>query len=113
MWADNSWIMSHSKKNLEQMSCDLIEEASRWDLVPKPTSLWWSCTYGPVERIDMTIYTTTGCYKFSFEEKFKNLGFAMNRQGKSHDAFEERMQSANKAFWKDILKTEAKMFSAI
>ena len=29
MWADNFWIMSHSKKNLEQMLRDLIEEASR------------------------------------------------------------------------------------
>ena len=28
------------KKNLEQMLCDLIEEASRWDLASKPTSLW-------------------------------------------------------------------------
>ena len=26
----------------------------------------------------------------------------MNRQGKTHDAVEERMPSANKAFWKDI-----------
>ena len=33
MLADNLWIMSHSKENLEQMSRDLIEEASRWDMV--------------------------------------------------------------------------------
>ena len=41
----------------------------------------------------MTIYTSSGCHKFPFEEKFKILGYAMNRQGKSHDAIEERMQS--------------------
>ena len=44
----------------------------------------------------MMIYTTTGYHKYSFEEKFKILEYAMNRQGKSHDAIEERMQSANK-----------------
>ena len=36
LWADNFWIMSPSKKNLWQMLRDLIEEASRWDLIPKP-----------------------------------------------------------------------------
>ena len=41
MWADNFWIMSHSKENLEQILRDLIEEASRWDLKPKPASLWY------------------------------------------------------------------------
>ena len=28
MWADNFWIMSRSKQNLEQMLRDLIDEAS-------------------------------------------------------------------------------------
>ena len=28
MWADNCWIVSHSKENLQQMLRDLIEEAS-------------------------------------------------------------------------------------
>ena len=31
MWADNFWMMSHSKKHLEQMLKDLIEEAARVD----------------------------------------------------------------------------------
>ena len=39
MWADNFRIMSHSKEILEQMLRDLIAEASRRDLVPKPASL--------------------------------------------------------------------------
>ena len=42
----------------------------------------------------MILGTSKGCYKFSFAEEFK--------QGKTCDAVEERMQSANKAFWKDI-----------
>ena len=39
MWADNLWIISHSKKQLEQMLKDLIEEAAEVDLEPKPASL--------------------------------------------------------------------------
>ena len=34
LWADNFWIMSHSKEHLEQMLRDLIEEANRWDKKP-------------------------------------------------------------------------------
>ena len=108
MWADNFWIMSHSKKNLEQMPRDLIEEASRWDLVPKPACLWWPSTYGSEEKVDMILSTTSRCHKFPFEEKFKIQGYALNRQGKSQDSIEERMQSANNAFWQDILKNSSK-----
>ena len=99
---------TQKKKNLEQVLRDLISEAGSWDLVPKPTSLWWTSTYDPEERFDMTIYTTSGCHKFPFEEKFKILGYAMSWQGKSHGAIEERMQSANKALWKDILLYRSK-----
>ena len=103
VWADNFRIMSHIKENMERMLRVLIEEASRWDLVPKPASLWWTSTYDAEEKVDIFWGTTAGCHKFPFEEKFKVLGCAMNRQGKWHDAIEERMQSANKAFWMDIL----------
>ena len=44
--------------------------------------------------------TTSRSHNFPFEQKFKILGYALNRRRKSHDAIEERMQSANKAFWK-------------
>ena len=81
------------------MLCDLIEEAGRWDLVPKPESLWWTSTYDPEEEEDMNLGTSSGCYKFP---KFKILECALNRQGKSHDAIEEKMQTAKKAFRKDI-----------
>ena len=39
MWADNFWFISHSKKHLEQMLKDLIEEAAKVDMEPKPASL--------------------------------------------------------------------------
>ena len=86
MWADNFRIMSHSKDILEQMIRDLIAEANRWDLVPKLASLWWTSTYDSEEKIDMNLGTSSGCYTFPFEDTFKILGCAMNRQGKTHDA---------------------------
>ena len=64
MWSDNFWILSRSKKNLEQMLRDLAEEANRWDLVPKLASLWWTSTYDLEESVDMTNYTKSGCHKF-------------------------------------------------
>ena len=35
-------MMSHSKELLERMMKELIQAAERWDLEPKPVSLWWS-----------------------------------------------------------------------
>ena len=32
MWADNFWLLSYSKKTLEEMLQDIIEDARRWDL---------------------------------------------------------------------------------
>ena len=68
---------------------------------PEPSSLWWTSTCATEEKSDMILGTSMGCYKFSFEDTFKILERTPNRQGKSCDAEEERMQSANKAFWKD------------
>ena len=56
----------------------------------------------------MIFGTSKGCYNFSFEDTFKMLGSTLNRQGKTCDAVEERMQSANKAFWKDSVIYESK-----
>ena len=81
---------------------DLIEEAAKVDLEPKPASLWWTSTYASDEKKDMILGASKGRNKFPVEEEFKILGCLMNRQGKTCDAVEERMQSANKAFWKDI-----------
>ena len=103
MWADDFWIMSHSKRNLEQMLRDLTEEAEKWDLAPKLASLWWTSTYEAEERSEVLVATDGMMYTFPFEEKFKILGCAMNSEGKSLDAINERMQSVNKAFWQDIV----------
>ena len=91
------------QKKLEQILRDLIEEAETWDVAPKPASLWWTSTYEEEERSEVRFATTGLMNKFPYEEKFKILGCAMNRQGKTLDAIEERMQSANKANWRDIL----------
>ena len=64
--AGNFWIMSHSKKYLEQMLEDLIEEAGKVDLEPKPASLCWTSTYASEEKEDMILGTSRGCYKFPF-----------------------------------------------
>ena len=96
----------HTQKMLEQM-LRLIEEASRWDLAPKPASLWWTSTYDSEEKSDINLGTSSGCYKFPLKTSLRNR-CAMNRQGKPHDAIEERMQSANKAFWKYILRIKSK-----
>ena len=48
--ADNFWLVSHSKKNLKEMLQDIIEEARRWDLLPKAASLWWTSTYEAEEK---------------------------------------------------------------
>ena len=101
MWADNFWIVSHSTCHLEQMLKDL-QEAERLDVAPKLASLWQTNAYDSEEKIDLSINTKTGRHKFSFEENFKILGCTMNRQGKTHECLEERMQCANKAWWKDV-----------
>ena len=44
-----------------------------------------------------------------YKQKFKILGCAMNKQRKTLDAIEERLQSANKAHWGgDILVHKSK-----
>ena len=96
---DKFWIMSHSKI-LEQMLRDLIQETENWDLATQPASLWWTSTHDPEEKSDLSIDTKSGRPGFPCEEKFKILGCAMNRQGKAREDIQERMQSANKAWWK-------------
>ena len=72
--------MSHSKEHLEQMLKDLTEEVGKVDLEPKPASLGWTSTCASEEKEDVILGTTKGCYKFPFEDKFRILGCAMNRQ---------------------------------
>ena len=70
MWADNCWVKSHSKAHLEQMSKDLIQEAGRWDLEPKPASLWRTSTYDSEEKKDLVIDAETGSHRIPFGENF-------------------------------------------
>ena len=55
MWADNYWIMSHKKENVERMMKELVEEVERWDMEPEPASLWRKSTYAQEEKQDMVI----------------------------------------------------------
>ena len=60
IWADNFWIMSHSKEHQEQMLKDFIEETVKVDLEPKAASLWWTTTYASEEKEEMILGTSTG-----------------------------------------------------
>ena len=95
MWVITLWIIFHSEGLLEQMWKDPIEEAENVGLEPKLASVWWTITHASEEKEDLIPGNSKGCYKFPFEEEFRILGCVMNRQGKTCDAVEERMQSAN------------------
>ena len=71
LWADNYWIMSHSKMHSEQMLKEFIEEAGRWDLEPKPASLWLSSTCAKEDKEDMMIKTKRA-EQVSLLEKLRN-----------------------------------------
>ena len=53
-------------QKMEHMLRDLIEEASRWDLVSKPASLWWTSTYNSEEKVDMILGTHQGAANFFY-----------------------------------------------
>ena len=90
MWADNFWIVSLCEKSPEQVLRDLNQEAEKWGLAPKPSSLWSTSTFDSEEKSDLS------------EENCKFLGCILSRQGKAHEGIEERMQSANRACWRDV-----------
>ena len=90
-------IMFHSKGHLEAMLQDLVDEAARWDLAPKPASVVWTSTLKLEEKSELVIINEAVRHSFLFEEKFKILACAMNRKGKTHEAIKERTQSANKS----------------
>ena len=62
----------YSRKHLEQMLGDLIEEAAKEDLDFKPASLWWTSTHASEEE-EMILGTSKGCYKFHFGDEFRIL----------------------------------------
>ena len=64
MWTDNFWIMSHTQDNLETNLQDLIEEASRWNLEPKPASLRWTSASESEEKSDIIWDASRRCCVF-------------------------------------------------
>ena len=70
---------------------DLIEEAERWDLEPKPARLWWTRTHADVKMDDMRIRTSTELHTSPFEKKFKILGYTFNQARRMQDSLDERM----------------------
>ena len=54
----------------------------------------------------MTIRTRTGLHKLPFEKKFEILGCTFKQAGRMQDSMDERMQSANKARWRDVRSTD-------
>ena len=96
-------FMSHSKGNLEQMLRDLLmkREGGTWH----PCLRVFGGQVPASQKHDLSIDTTTGCHKIPFEEQFKISRCALNRQGKAHDAIEERMDNPlTKLFWENILR---------
>ena len=87
----------------------LIEEASRWDLVPKPASLWWTRTYDSEEKVNMILVTTSGCYKFPCEEHVQDLGLR-HESAREHRTtqLKKGCNPLPKLFWKDILMYKSK-----
>ena len=51
---------------------------------------------------DIMISTRTGQHIIQFEKSFKILGYTFNQAGRTHDSLEERMQSANKVWWRIV-----------
>ena len=50
-------ILTPSKETLEQMMKELVDEASKWDLEPKPTSLRWTGTHADEVLEDIVVET--------------------------------------------------------
>ena len=81
--------MSHSKEHLEHMMKELMEEAEKWDLLPKPASLWSSSTRADEVKEDMTMKTQ----KKKDRKNFNMLGCIFNPPGKSQELGGETRKS--------------------
>ena len=79
---------------------DLIEEPEKCDLQPQAASRWTSTCAEEIMN-DIDIRTTTGLHKLPFE-KFKIPGCTFKQAGRTQDSQELRMQTANKAWWRDV-----------
>ena len=68
----------------------------------RASNSWWTSISDSKEKKELMIDTETGSRRIPFEDKLKILGFTLNPQGKTQDCLEERMQNANKAWWRDV-----------
>ena len=78
------------------------EGLDKWNLEPKPASLKWTSTFADEMMDNITISTRTGQHRILFKKKLKILGYIFNQSGRTQDSLEERMQSASKAWWRDV-----------
>ena len=68
--------------HLEQMIKDLMQEAERWDLEPKPASLLRTSTLNSEEKMYLSIRPRLDVTEYPS----KIFGFSLIRQGKTHAA---------------------------
>ena len=80
---------------------ELVEEVERWDMEPRPASLWWTSTYGKEDKKEIVMVTAGGKQKLTFADEFRILGHLFSRDGRMQISLEENMQTANKAWWRD------------
>ena len=81
---------------------DLIKEAERWDLEPKQASLWWTNMHADEIMDDMEIKTTTGATQAAFSRRSSRFRETFLKEPDAKDHLEERMQSANTAWWREM-----------
>ena len=99
MRADYCWILSH-KKNMEK---HMVADGKR---NPKAASHWWTSTSG--KKKDMVIETSSRRHILPLADDFTILEHLFSRDGRMQISLEQRMQSANKAWWRDAKKYRCK-----
>ena len=72
-----------------------------WDKDPKPASLWWTSTDAKKESEDIVFEPAGGKHTPPLADEFRILGHLFSRDGRMQISLEERMQSANKAWWRE------------
>ena len=85
--------VSRAKTHLGQMKA-LTEQAERWDLEPKPASLWWTSNHAHEMMGDNTISSRAGQHKVLFVKCFKILGYTFKQDRRKIAWWEEcKMQT--------------------
>ena len=109
MWADKYWILSHKKENAEHMMKELVEEVDTWDMESNTRQLAAEedlCKRGKARHRVRSGERET--HTRPFADEFRILGHLFSRDGRMQISLEERMQSANEAWWSDVKKYRCK-----